>query len=71
MKITGLDVDFAPLGAPVPIGFAQVTAAQWQTAAHAVRDAGGRLLALWASLAINPVAIAQAQQALRPYFAPM
>jgi hypothetical protein len=57
MKITGLDVDFAPLGAPVPIGFAQVTAAQWQTAAHAVRDAGGRLLALWASSAINTVAI--------------
>jgi Ni,Fe-hydrogenase III large subunit len=56
MKITGLDVEFAELAAPVPIWFAQVTPAQWQTAASAVRDAGGRLLALWASSAINNVA---------------
>jgi Ni,Fe-hydrogenase III large subunit len=56
MKITGLDVEFAELAAPVPIGFAQVTTAQWQTAARAVRDAGGRLLALWASAAVNNVA---------------
>jgi Ni,Fe-hydrogenase III component G len=52
MKITGLDVEFTPLAAPVPIGFAKVTAAQWQTAASAVRECGGRLLALWASSAI-------------------
>ena len=51
MKITGLDVEFAPLATPVPIGFAKVTAAQWQTAASAVRECGGRLLALWASSA--------------------
>jgi len=30
------------------MGHAQVTATQWQTAAASVRDAGGRLLALWA-----------------------
>jgi Ni,Fe-hydrogenase III large subunit len=56
MKITGLDVEFAALAAPLPIGFAQVNATQWQAAAHAVRQIGGRLLALWASSAINNVA---------------
>lgn len=56
VKITGLDVEFAALAAPVPIGFAQVTPLQWQAAASAVRAAGGRLLALWASKAINMVA---------------
>ena len=56
MRIAGLDVEFAPLAAPVPIGFAQVTAVQWQAAAHAVRESGGRLLALWASHAIQDVA---------------
>jgi Ni,Fe-hydrogenase III large subunit len=48
MKIPGLDLDFAPLPAPVPIWHAQVTVEQWQGAATAVRDEGGRLLALWA-----------------------
>ncbi len=56
MKITGLDVEFIALAAPVPIWFAQVSAAQWQSAATAVREAGGRLLALWASEAISTIA---------------
>ncbi|MBE0473773.1 NADH-quinone oxidoreductase subunit C [Rhodoferax sp.] len=48
MRIAGLDVEFAALPAPVPVWHAQVTTEQWQTAATAVRDEGGRLLALWA-----------------------
>lgn len=47
-QIPGLDLDFAALPAPVPIWHALVTPQQWQSAATAVRDAGGRLLALWA-----------------------
>ncbi len=53
MKIPGLDVDFAALPAPVPVWHAQVTAQQWQAAASAVCEAGGRLLALWAGSAIE------------------
>ncbi|MDD2926123.1 NADH-quinone oxidoreductase subunit C [Rhodoferax sp.] len=56
MKITGLDVEFAPLPAPVPIWYGQVTPAQWQAAATAVRDEGGRLVALWAGKAIESIA---------------
>lgn len=56
MKIPGLDLEFAPLPAPVPIWFAQVSADQWQQAATAVRDEGGRLLAVWAASAIEYVA---------------
>ncbi|MCM2340884.1 NADH-quinone oxidoreductase subunit C [Rhodoferax sp.] len=48
MKIPGLDLEFDALPAPVPIWHAQVTFEQWQIAATAVRDEGGRLLALWA-----------------------
>ena len=48
MRIPGLDLEFGALSAPVPIWHAQVTPEQWQAAATAVRDAGGRLLALWA-----------------------
>ena len=48
MQIPGLALEFAALPAPVPVWHAQVDFAQWQLAATAVRDAGGRLLALWA-----------------------
>jgi len=48
MQIPGLDLEFAALPAPVPVWHARVTTQQWQTAASAVRAAGGRLLALWA-----------------------
>lgn len=48
MQIPGLDLEFAALPAPVPIWHAWVTPQQWQSAATAVRDKGGRLLALWA-----------------------
>ena len=51
MKLPGLALEFAALPAPVPIWFAQVSVSEWQQAAPAVRDAGGRLLALWASAA--------------------
>lgn len=57
MKITGLDVEFVALPAPVPIWYGEVNADQWQAAATAVRDAGGRLVALWAGKAIEDVAI--------------
>ena len=60
MKIPGLDLAFAELPAPVPVFWAQVTQAQWQTAAVAVRDAGGRLVAVWAGGAVPAEAVAQA-----------
>ena len=43
----GLAIDAAPLSAPLPIARAQVAAAQWVRAAQALREAGGRLVALW------------------------
>ncbi|MCB4366565.1 NADH-quinone oxidoreductase subunit C [Hydrogenophaga taeniospiralis] len=55
MKIPGLDLAFMPLPAPVPMAHGQVTDMQWLAAAAAVREAGGRLLALWAGQAV-PVA---------------
>jgi Ni,Fe-hydrogenase III large subunit len=48
MQIPGLALEFVALPAPVPVWHARVSFAQWQMAASAVRDAGGRLLALWA-----------------------
>ncbi|MDD2880417.1 MAG: NADH-quinone oxidoreductase subunit C [Rhodoferax sp.] len=48
MQIPGLDLEFDALPAPVPIWHALVTPQQWQSVATAVRDEGGRLLALWA-----------------------
>ena len=62
MKITGLDVEFAALPAPVPVWYGQVSAEQWQAAATAVREAGGRLVALWAGKAIEDVAISQGEK---------
>ena len=53
MQIPGLALEFAPLPAPVPIWHAPVTFEQWQMAASAVRDAGGRLLALWAGAMVT------------------
>ncbi len=47
MKISGLDIEFASLSASVPIWRADVTTEQWGSVAMAVREAGGRLLALW------------------------
>jgi len=48
MQIPELDLEFTALNTPLPIGHAQVDAAQWLSAAASVRDEGGRLLALWA-----------------------
>jgi Ni,Fe-hydrogenase III large subunit len=48
MQIPGIDLEFESLQAPLPMGHARVTVEQWQTAALAVRDEGGRLIALWA-----------------------
>jgi len=48
MQITGIDLEFTALPAPVPVWHALVTQAQWLAIALAVRDLGGRLLALWA-----------------------
>ncbi len=47
MQIPGLNVNLQVLTAPVPMAYAQVTADDWGAAAGAVREAGGRLLALW------------------------
>ncbi len=46
-KISGLDVDLQRMVAPVPIWRSRVTVDDWLTAAVAVREVGGRLLALW------------------------
>ena len=48
MQIPGLDLEFTALPAPLPIWRARVDAAQWLAAAQALREGGGRLLALWA-----------------------
>jgi len=53
MKIPGLDVEFAPLPAPVPVWYGTVSAQEWSAAAAAVRDEGGRLVAVWAGKAIE------------------
>jgi len=47
MMIPGLLIDLQRLLAPVPIWHARVTVADWRAAALAVRDGGGRLVALW------------------------
>lgn len=68
MKIPGLDVEFATLPAPVPVCFGQVTAAQWVTAATAVREHGGRLVTLWASGATFSGAVSQIDIRARAIF---
>ena len=47
MKIYGLNVELQRIGAPVPVWYAGVAEPDWLSAARAVREAGGRLLALW------------------------
>ncbi len=49
MKLPGLniDLDLQALAAPVPIWHAGVNPQDWSAAALALRDGGGRLLALW------------------------
>ncbi|MBK1684956.1 NADH-quinone oxidoreductase subunit C [Rhodoferax fermentans] len=68
MKIPGLDVEFAALPAPVPVWFGQVTSAQWVTAASAVREHGGRLVALWASGATFSEAVSPSDKRARAIF---
>jgi Ni,Fe-hydrogenase III large subunit len=53
MQISGLDLEFESLHAQLPMGHARVTVEQWQAAALAVRDGGGRLIALWAGSAVQ------------------
>src|SRR5450830_458402 len=47
MRVSGLNFDLRRLAAPVPMWFAGIALADWLRASHTVRDAGGRLLALW------------------------
>ena len=47
MKIAGLNVELRQITAPVPIWSAHLAPDDWLSAAQAVREAGGRLLALW------------------------
>jgi len=47
MQITGLDIAFARLAAPLPIWRASVDADEWSAAARAIAAGGGRLVALW------------------------
>ncbi len=49
MKMAGFNVELQALTVPLPIWRAQVTADDWRAAASAVREGGGRLLALWGS----------------------
>jgi Ni,Fe-hydrogenase III large subunit/Ni,Fe-hydrogenase III component G len=47
MKITGLDLSFERLPAPLPIWHARVDRDAWRAAAQAVAGAGGRLVSTW------------------------
>ncbi len=47
MKISGLNVELQRMAAPVPIWYASILADDWLATAYAVREAGGRLVALW------------------------
>src|SRR5665647_3127252 len=47
MKISGLNVELQRMAAPVPIWYASILANDWLATAYAVREAGGRLVALW------------------------
>ncbi|MEI8324299.1 MAG: NADH-quinone oxidoreductase subunit C [Betaproteobacteria bacterium] len=47
MKLAGLNLDLQAMAAPVPIWHAGVNPQDWSAAALALRDGGGRLLALW------------------------
>jgi len=49
MKMAGVNLELQALAAPVPIWHAAATADDWRAAAGAVRESGGRLLALWGS----------------------
>lgn len=53
MKITGLEIEFSMVPAPVPIWYARVTEQEWVATATLVRERGGRLLALWAGSPVN------------------
>jgi len=44
-----LDLDLERLAAPVPVWHGRVALDDWQEAAIAVRQAGGRLISLWGS----------------------
>jgi Ni,Fe-hydrogenase III large subunit len=52
MKISGLEIDLHAVVAPVPIWRASVTADGWRAAASTVREAGGRLIAVWGGAAL-------------------
>src|SRR5512133_3704970 len=62
MKISGFDVELQRLMAPVPIWHAQVSVDEWRAGAAAVREGGGRLLAMWGGAGLGdapqPVACA-------------
>ncbi len=68
MKLPGLDVEFAALPAPVPLWYGTVTESQWLAAAPAVRNEGGRLVALWAGKAIINEANSQGEQRAEAIF---
>ena len=56
-----LDLPLRPVPAPLPLWRATVDAQQWSVAALEVALGGGRLVALWAA-----VALSRAVQTLRP-----
>ncbi|MBP6777534.1 MAG: NADH-quinone oxidoreductase subunit C [Piscinibacter sp.] len=49
MKFPGLDLDLAPIGAPLPIALGVVTVEQWRAAAEVAARTGARLVSLWGS----------------------
>jgi len=49
MRLAGLAFDLDALAAPLPMARTTVDAAQWQAAAAAVAQSGGRLVSLWGS----------------------
>jgi Ni,Fe-hydrogenase III large subunit len=48
MKIPGLALELQRMASPVPMWCGTVSAGEWRAVAASVREAGGRLLALWA-----------------------
>jgi Ni,Fe-hydrogenase III large subunit/Ni,Fe-hydrogenase III component G len=47
MKVPGIGIEAEALRGPVPAAFARVVAEKWIQAAHAFREGGQRLVALW------------------------
>jgi Ni,Fe-hydrogenase III large subunit len=64
MMISGLNLDLERLAAPVPVWHGRIGLDDWQAAAIAVRQAGGRLISLWGSERADGLAVCAAYAVL-------